>query len=273
MAFTHLVVYKTAAMTYRLPRSACVIPVVLLCTTGIAVAGGQTPTNQAVPRTPDGKPDLNGIWQVMNTAAWDIQDHAARKGVPAGAGVVVGNEIPYKPEALARKRANYENRATADPEAKCYLPGVPRIMYMPYPFQIFQKADTVTMLFEYVHATRFIYTNGTAHPAGHIDWWMGDSRGRWEGDTLVVDDVDFNEDTWFDRAGNFHSDALHLVERFTPVDRDHITYDVTVEDPKVFTAPWRMSTILYRHREPNFQLLEYECFTFDNEFHAPAPSR
>jgi hypothetical protein len=102
---------------------------------------------------------------------------------------------------------------------------------------------------------------------------MGDSRGRWEGDTLVVDDVDFNEDTWFDRAGNFHSDALHLVERFTPVDRDHITYEVTVEDPKVFTAPWRMSTILYRHREPNFQLLEYECFTFDNEFHAPTPSR
>jgi hypothetical protein len=146
-------------------------------------------------------------------------------------------------------------------------------MYMPYPFQIFQAADTVTMLFEYVHATRFIYTNGTAHPAGHIDWWMGDSRGRWEGDTLVVDDVDFNEDTWFDRAGNFHSDALHLVERFTPVDRDHITYELTVEDPKVFTAPWRMSTILYRHREPNFQLLEYECFTFDNEFHAPTPSR
>src|SRR5438128_8902487 len=121
-------------MIHRLPRSACVIPVVLLCTTGIAVAGGQTPTNQAVPRTPDGKPDLSGIWQVMNTAAWDIQDHAARKGVPAGAGVVIGNEIPYKPEALARKRANYENRATADPEAKCYLPGVPRIMYMPYPF-------------------------------------------------------------------------------------------------------------------------------------------
>jgi hypothetical protein len=258
-------------MRHRPLRSATVIPVVLLF--AVAVAGGQTSNNQAVPRTPDGRPDLSGIWQVMNSAAWDIQDHAARKGVPAGIGVVVGNDIPYKPEALAKKRQNYENRATADPEAKCYLPGVPRIMYMPYPFQIFQTTETVTMLFEYVHATRFIYTNGTAHPAGHIDWWMGDSRGRWEGDTLVVDDVDFNEDTWFDRAGNFHSDALHLVERFTPVDRDHITYEVTVEDPKVFTAPWRMSTILYRHREPNFQLLEYECFTFDSEFHAPTPSR
>ena len=260
-------------MTHRLPRSATVIPFVLLFAARIALAGGQTSNTQTVPRTPDGKPDLSGIWQVMNAAAWDIQDHAARKDVPAGAGVVIGNQIPYKPEALARKRQNYENRATADPETKCYLPGVPRIMYMPYPFQIFQSADSVTMLFEYVHATRFIYTNGTPHPSGHIDWWMGDSRGRWEGDTLVVDDVDFIDETWFDRAGNFHSNELHLVERFTPLDRDHIAYDVTVEDPQVFTGPWRMSMVLYRHREPNPQLLEYECYTFDNEFHAPTPSK
>jgi hypothetical protein len=144
-------------------------------------------------------------------------------------------------------------------------------MYMPHPFQIFQKPEQLTMLFEYVHAVRYVYTNGTAHPPGHIDWWMGDSRGRWEGDTLVVDVVDFNEETWFDRAGNFHSDQLHLVERFTPLDRDHITYDVTVEDPAVFAQPWRMSMILYRRREPNVQLLEYDCFGFDNEFHPPAP--
>jgi hypothetical protein len=258
-------------MTYRLARAASVIPIALVMATGLAIAGGQNQNNQAMPRTADGKPDLSGIWQVMNAAAWDIQDHAARKGVPAGIGVVIGNEIPYKPEALARKRQNYENRATADPESKCYLPGIPRIMYMPYPFQIFQKPDTITMLFEYVHATRFVYTNGTPHPPGHIDWWMGDSRGRWEGDTLVVDVVDFNEETWFDRAGNFHSDELHLVERFTPLDRDHITYDVTVEDPKVFTRPWRMSMILYRHRETNLQLLEYECYAFDEEFHPPVP--
>jgi hypothetical protein len=254
----------------RLRRRAVVTSLVCVLATGFSVsgAGAQTP---AVPRTPDGKPDFSGIWQVMNAAAWDIQDHAAQKGVPAGMGVVVGNEIPYKSEALARKRRNYENRATADPETKCYLPGVPRIMYMPHPFQIFQKPEQLTMLFEYVHAVRYIYTNGTAHPPGHIDWWMGDSRGRWEGDTLVVDVVDFNEETWFDRAGNFHSDQLHLVERFTPLDRDHITYDVTVEDPAVFAQPWRMSMILYRRREPNVQLLEYDCFGFDNEFHPPAP--
>ena len=233
-----------------------------------AAASAQT-SSSALPRTTDGKPDFSGIWQVMNTAAWDIQDHNAQKGIPAGIGVVVGNEIPYKPEALAKKRKNYDDRATADPETKCYLPGVPRVMYMPYPFQIFQKPGQMTVLFEYVHATRYIYTNGTQHPEGHIDWWMGDSRGRWDGDTLVVDVVDFNEDTWFDRAGNFHSDELHLVERFTALDRDHITYEVTVEDAKVFTRPWRMSMILYRHREPNFQLLEYDCFGFDDAFHAP----
>jgi hypothetical protein len=258
-------------MPHRLPRSSIVMSIVLTVAVAVSLPGAQTPTN-TMPRTPDGKPDLSGIWQVMNTAAWDIQDHTAQKGVPAGVGVVVGNEIPYKPEALAKKRENYANRATADPESKCYLPGVPRIMYMPYPFRIFQKADQITMLFEYVHATRVLYTNGTPHPPGHIDWWMGDSRGRWEGDTLVVDVVHFNDQTWFDRAGNFHSEQLHLTERFTPLDRDHITYEVTVEDPKVFTAPWRMSMVLYRHREPNAQLLEYECYSFENEFHAPVPS-
>jgi len=191
-------------MPYRL-ASATVVSIVLVVAAAISVARAQTPAN-TLPRTPDGKPDLSGIWQVMNTAAWDIQDHNAQKGVPAGLGVVVGNDIPYKPEALAKKRQNYDNRATADPESKCYLPGVPRIMYMPHPFQIFQKPGQITMLFEYVHATRLIYTNGTPHPPGHIDWWMGDSRGRWEGDTLVVDAVHFNDQTWFDRAGNFHSE-------------------------------------------------------------------
>ena len=258
-------------MPYR-PASATVVSIVLVVAAAISVARAQTPAN-TLPRTPDGKPDLSGIWQVMNTAAWDIQDHNAQKGVPAGLGVVVGNEIPYKAEALAKKRQNYENRATTDPEGKCFLPGVPRIMYMPHPFQIFQKPGQITTLFEYVHATRSIYTNGSQHPPGHIDWWMGDSRGRWEGDTLVVDVVHFNNETWFDRAGNFHSEQLHLVERFTPLDRDHITYEVTVEDPKVFTEVWRMSMILYRHREPNAQLLEYECYAFDNPFHPPVPSR
>ncbi len=221
--------------------------------------GGQAPP---LPRAPNGRPNLSGVWQVMNTASWDIQDHSAQKGVPAGQGVVEGNDIPYQPAALARRKENFANRATADPLTKCYLPGVPRITYMPFPFQILQTPTHVEIFYEYAHAVRQIYVNGSPHPPGHIDWWMGDSRGRWEGDTLVVDVVDFNDQTWFDRAGNFHSDALHLVERYTLADPDHLSYEVTIEDPKVFTRPWKMSTVFYRHKEKNFQLLEYECHTF-----------
>ena len=221
----------------------------------------------ALPRTPQGHPDFAGIWQVMNSAAWDIQDHHAQEGVPAGQGVVEGNEIPYQPWAAEKKQENYENRATADPETNCYLPGVPRITYMPYPLQIVQTPDHIAILYEYVHAVRNIFMD-SPHPEGPIDWWMGDSRGRWEGDTLVVDVVHFDDRTWFDRAGNFHSDALHLVERYSFMDRDTINYEVTIEDPKVFTRPWKMSMLLYRHKERNFQLLEYECYAFNNLFRA-----
>jgi hypothetical protein len=183
----------------------------------------------AVPRTADSKPDLSGIWQVLNTAAWDIQDHAASLGVPGGQGVVEGNEIPYQPSALARKRENYANRRTADPETKCYEPGVPRATYMPHPFQIVQTPTFVAILYEYIHVTRHIYVDGTPHPKGPIDnWWMGDSRAHWEGNTLVVDVIHFTDQTWFDRAGNFHSDALHVVERYTPTDRDHLLYEATI---------------------------------------------
>ena len=218
-----------------------------------------------LPRTADGRPNLQGIWQVLNTAAWDIQDHSARTGVPAGQGVVEGNEIPYQPWAVAQKQKNFENRLTADPEAKCFMPGVPRITYMPFPFQIVQTPKFAAIVYEYVHANRTIYTDGSQHPPGHIDWWLGDSRGRWEGDTLVADVVHFNDETWFDRAGNFHSDALHVVERYTLTDADHIRYEVTIEDPKVFTRPWNMTMILYRRQEPNVQLLEYECFVYRAE--------
>ena len=230
------------------------------------VAGGQS--SPALPRTADGKPNLSGIWQAMNSAAWDIQDHAARKGVPAGRGVVVGNEIPYQAWAAVRQKENLAHGATDDPEAKCYLPGVPRITYMPYPFQILQTPSRVMLLYEYVHATRTVYTDGTPHPPGHIDWWMGDSRGRWDGDTLVIDVVDFNDQTWFDRAGNFHGEDLHVVERLSLVDRDHLDYEATIEDPKVFTKPWTIRMPLYRRVEEDVQVLEYECYAFDDhEFH------
>ena len=236
-----------------------------------AVGGAQASQSAGIPRTRDGRPDLSGIWQALNTANDNLLSHSASTGVPAGLGVVEGDAIPYRPEALARKQENVANRATRDTESKCYLPGVPRITYMPFPFQIIQMPDVTTILYEYVHAIRYIHTNGSPHPAGQIEWWMGDSRGRWEGDTLVVDVVHFNADTWFDRTGNFHSEALHVVERYSLVDADHINYDVTIDDPKVFTRPWTMRMVLYRHKEPNFQLLDYDCYAFEWEQYYPYP--
>ena len=209
-------------------------------------------------RTADGRPNLNGIWQALNSAAWDIQDHSAQLGVPAGQGVVEGNEIPYQEWAAAKKKENYANRHTLDPEAKCFQAGVPRATYMPFPFEIAQTRDHVAILYEYAHGTRIIYLDGSPRPEG-LDFWMGDSRGRWEGDTLVVDVRNFNDQTWFDRAGNFHSEALHVVERYTPMGPNHINYEATIEDPKVFTRPWKMSMPLYRRLDKNVELLEYDC--------------
>ena len=250
----------------------------LLMVAGLLAVGGcgvgdsdQASQASALPRTADGTPDLSGLWQVMNTANFDIEDHPAQPGVPAGMGIIDGTEIPYQPSALAQKQENYANRATADTEANCYLPGVPRITYMPFAFQILQQPDLVTILYEYQHATRHIYTDGTSHPEGHIPWWMGDSRGQWEGDTLVVDSTHFNDQTWFDRAGNFHSEALHVVERYTLIDADSINYEVTIEDPEVFTGPWTMRMIIYRHKEENFQLIPYVCYAFDLEELYPYP--
>jgi len=226
---------------------------------------GQAPVAQpqarTQPRTPDGKPNLNGIWQVLGTAHWDLQPHSAREGFPAGQGVVEGDDIPYQPWAAAKKKENFEKRLTADPLTKCYLPGVPRITYVPFPFEIVQTPKYLAIAYEYAHATRIIYTDGSPHVEA-VDFWMGDSRGRWEGDTLVVDVTDFNDKTWFDMAGNFHSDALHVVERYTPTDPDHMNYEVTIEDPKVFTRPWKMSMVLYRRVEKGLQLLDYDCVGF-----------
>lgn len=245
----------------RFYARALVAAVLAVALTG-AAANAQTAAS--IPRTPDGKPDFSGVWQVLNTAWWDLEDHAAEKGVPAGQGVVEGGSIPYQPWAAARKQENYKNRATADPNAKCYLPGVPRITYAPFPFHIFQTRTHVSMLYEYIHTSRLIYVDGSPHPDGPLEWWMGDSRARWDGDTLVVDVTHFNDQTWLDGAGNFHSEQMHVVERYSFIDKDHIRYEATIEDPKVFTRPWKVTMPLYRRIEPNVRVLEYECYAFDH---------
>jgi hypothetical protein len=237
----------------------------LLC--GLAPAlFAQAPGKAPSTRLLDGKPDLSGVWQTLNSAAWDIQDHAGQLGIPPGQGVVEGNELPYQPWAAKRKEENAAQRKTADPsESDCFLPGVPRATYMPYPFEIVQTPARIAIRYEFAHALRTIPTDGTAHPDGLPDAWMGDSRGHWEGNTLVVDVRNQDERTWFDQAGNFHSDALHVVERYSLTDPDHILYEATIEDPKVFTKPWKIRMPLYRIVDRNATLLEYECVFYLQE--------
>jgi hypothetical protein len=258
-------------MTYRRARLAAAAVALTLVVTGLPTAG-QAPAFKGR-RTPDGKPDFNGLWQAMNSAHWNLLDHPASQGpvvalgaafsVPEGFGVVEGNEIPYRPEALAKKEENAKNWMTRDPEIKCFLPGVPRATYMPYPFQIVQGPTHVLMAYEYANASRTVYMN-SKEPAP-VDFWMGWSRGHWEGETLVVDVTGLNDQTWFDRAGNYHSDALHVVERYTLTDADHLRYEATIEDPKVFTRPWKISMPLYRRVEKTAQLGEYICVEFAEE--------
>jgi hypothetical protein len=228
------------------------------------------PVAGQTPHLPDGKPNLNGIWQAMNTANWDLLDHGAQPALvvasgaigaePGGPGVVEGGMIPYRPEALAQKKQNYENRATADPEVKCYLPGVPRATYMPYPFQIFQSTTAMSIAYEYDNAYRNIYLKDPG-PAP-ADSWMGQSVGHWEGNTLVVEVTGLFEGSWFDRAGDFHSDALHVIERYTLTGPNTINYEATIDDNKVFTKPWKISMPLYRHIEKDARLVDFKCVEF-----------
>ena len=235
---------------------------------GQAGARGQAPAGPVIPRTADGKPDLTGIWQVLdNSLDGNIEPHVASYGVHAGQGAIVDpadGMIPYLPAAVAKRQANFKNRAK-DPVAYCFKPGVPRITYMPYPFEITQTPKMIQINYEFVHNYRSVYTNDSDHLPG-IDFYNGDSRGKWDGDTLVVDVTGLNDDpdhpTWFDSTGNYHSDQLHVVERWTRTGPDTMTYRATMTDPKVFSRPWTIEVLLYRHQEKNFRLLEYECQLF-----------
>jgi hypothetical protein len=245
---------------------------------GIGILLGALPaaaqgTAYRAPRAPDGHPNLNGIWQALNSANWDLVSHASAPGQlwqagAAGAehpgiGVVEGDQIPYLPAALAKKKENFANRLALDPETKCYLPGVPRATYMPFPFQIVQSQKTILISYEYAGAVRIINMGGTK-PAP-VDQWMGWSNGHWEGETLVVDVTGLGDQSWLDRAGDFHSDKLHVVERYTPRSADTMMYEATIEDPETYSRPWKISMPLYRHVEKNAQLLEFKCVEYSEE--------
>ena len=248
---------------------------------------GQTPAAYRAPRTADGKPDLNGIWQSLSGANYDIEAHMARPAlalragpygpvpaapvlalgavgaVPPGIGIVEGGAIPYKPEALAKKKENQEKWLERDPEIKCYLPGVPRANYMPYPFQILQSQSAIFFAYEYAGAVRNIYLKDPGPPP--VDSWMGQSVGRWEGETLVIEANGFNDSTWFDRSGNHHSEAMKVTERYTRTAPDVISYEATIDDSNVFTRPWKISFPLYRRLEKNVQIMDFKCVEFVEE--------
>jgi hypothetical protein len=283
-----------AAMGSRVRMIAGVVVIVAGVSAVVSLSMLRTSGQGARPaRTSDGKPNFNGIWQAANEANWDLQAHEARAGmvmqpgvypydyarvpaapvlalgaaggVPGSLGVVDGDgQIPYTPAAAAIKKENGEHWIDRDPELKCYLPGVPRAMYMPYPFQIFQSTNKIQMAYEFTNAARVIHLDNVEEPPEET--YMVHSVGRWEGDALVVDVKNFNGKNWFDRAGNFHSDALHLVERYTAITPDAIRYEVTIEDAKTFTRPWKIVMPLYRRLEPNMQLIEYRCVEFAEEF-------
>ena len=238
-----------------------------------AQAPGSAALEALIPRAPDGRPKLDGIWQALVPANWDIRPHAARPGAldalgalgaePPGLGVIEGGVIPYQPWASERQRENYAQRIALDTEVKCFMPGVPRATYMPYPFQIFQTDRYVMIAYQFANAVRTIHLNDPG-PAP-TSFWMGWSVGHWEGDSFVVEVSNQKAETWFDRAGNFHSGALRVTERYTPLGPNHMRYEATIDDPEVFTEPWTMSLPLYRRVEENAELLEFKCIPFSEE--------
>src|SRR3984957_11220474 len=236
-------------------------------------AAAQNTASKSTPITVAGKPNLTGLWQSLGTADWDIQAHGAQAGpfyqlgaigaIPPGQGIVVGEEIPYLPEALAQKKKNLAERWKLDPVVRCYMPGVPRATYMAFPFQIIESQKDILIAYEFGSENRLI--NMGKPQEAVTDTWMGTSNGRWDGDTLVVDVTGFNGMAWFDRAGNFASDSLHVVERYSLLDPNTMNYEATIEDPKTFSRPWKVNVILYRHREKDARLLEFKCVEFTEE--------
>ncbi len=232
-------------------------------------AHAQSTSAGSIPRLANGKPNFSGVWLALTTANWDILTHGASAGppeygallaTPPGYGIVDGDEIPYLPAAAEQQRRNYENRFKEDPELKCYMPGVPRANYMPYPLQIFHSGEQLLFAYQFAGATRIINL-GEPQPSA-IDSWMGVSNARWDGDTLVVDVSGFNGQAWLDRAGNHAGPALHVVERYTFVGPDAIDYVATLEDPQTFSRPWSMRFRLQRNPDAKAHLMEFKCVPF-----------
>jgi hypothetical protein len=224
----------------------------------------QAPKAGPVKRLRDGKPDMQGFWETRNFfTAFDLETHdKATFEVPAGKGVVVDppdGKIPYQAWALAKKQELVNSHLADDPQAHCFLSGVPRQIYTPFGFQIMQPQGHIALLFEAFHAYRVIHMDGRPHPDQNIRLFEGDSRGHWDGDTLVVDTTNLNDRTWYDTVGDFHSDVEHVVERFTPVDTNTIKYEATVDDSKTLTKLFKIAMDLYKNNDPKYEQMEFAC--------------
>jgi hypothetical protein len=225
------------------------------------------------PRASNGRPDLSGIWQAVNNAHWNLEptpggypvllELGAQFAVPPGPGVVVGGEIPYLPEARAERDQRFENRLADDPEGKCYMGGVPRSTYMPYPFQILQSERDVVIYYQFATAFRRIFVDGNEEAP--LDSWMGWSNGRWDGNTFVVEVTGLNGQAWLDRAGNYASGNARITERYTPLGPNHLQYEATIEDPTVYSRPWTIRMPLYRIVDDGFRILEFKCEPYAEE--------
>jgi|TARA_A200000159_G_scaffold155942_1_gene170294 hypothetical protein len=228
----------------------------------------------SVPRTADGNPDFGGIWQALGTAHYNLEPHAADfpplpmlgavGSIPAGLGVVDGETIPYTASAREQQQTNKDNWLTLDPIVKCFMPGVPRANYLPFPFQIIQSTEHIVMAYEFANANRVVYMNRPDFEAPVFSW-MGHSRGHFEGDSLVIDVTDQVPDTWLDHAGNHHTDALRVTERYTHIGPNALIYEATLVDPNVYTRPWTIRLPLYRRLDTDMQLLEFRCVEFAEE--------
>jgi hypothetical protein len=226
-----------------------------------------------IPKAADGHPDFSGVWQALNTAHWNLEPHTsaypvvielgAQFAVPPGLGVVDGGTIPYLPAARVERDKHFANRLADDPEGKCYLGGVPRSTYMPYPFQIFQNKRDVVMVYQYATGFRRVFVDGKDEAP--LNAWMGWSNGHWEGNTFVVEVTGLNGQTWLDRAGNYFSDNAKVTERYTPTGPNHMRYEATIEDPSVFSKPWTIRMPLYRVVDDDYRMLEFKCEPFAEE--------
>jgi hypothetical protein len=270
---------RSGLMRYRVTAAVAVFGAAALLLAWWSTSGPDASAQSAMassrPERVAGRPNLNGVWQAMNTANWNLEAHSAAVpphllqfgamlSIPPGESVIEGGTIPYRPEALKKRQENQASWPQSDPEAKCFMGGVPRATYMPYPFQIVQgENDDLLMTYQFAGATRIIQMDN--HQEAPVDSWMGWSNGRWDGDTLVVEVTGLNDQTWFDRAGNHHSEAMKVTERYTRLGEDHLQYEARIEDPNTFTQPWTIRMPLYRRVEMGARLLEFKCVEFTEE--------